>query len=110
MNLSSERGKNNKGRIVDGQWIFGGICHETKQMFFVSVEKCDKAPLLSIIKERIKEGTTIISDGWAAYKSLKNKGYDHYVSQPQPELCRSHNRCSHSNNREFMVADKTDSY
>ena len=71
--------KNNKGCIVDGQWIFGGICRETKEMFLVSVEKRDKATLLPIIKEKIKEGTTIISDGWAAYKTLKNEGYDHYV-------------------------------
>ena len=71
--------KNNKGRIVDGQWIFGGICRETKQLFLVSVEKRDKATLLLIIKERIKQGTTIISDGWAAYKTLKNEGFNHQV-------------------------------
>ena len=38
--------KNNTGCIIDGQWIFGGICCETKQLFLVSVEKRDKATLL----------------------------------------------------------------
>ena len=45
----------------------------------MSVEKRDKATLLPIIKERIKQGTTIISDGWAAYKTLKNEGFNHQV-------------------------------
>ena len=71
--------KNNKGRVIDGQWIFGGICRETKEMFLVSVEKRDKNTLLPIIKERIKQGTTIVSDGWAAYKTLNSEGYSHQV-------------------------------
>ena len=58
---------------------FGGICRETKEMFLVSVEKRDKSTLLPIIKQRIKQGTTIVSDGWAAYKTLKSEGYSHQV-------------------------------
>ena len=50
-------------------------------MFLGSLEKRDKATLLprSIIQKCIKQGTTIISDGWAAYKTLRNEGYDHYI-------------------------------
>ena len=71
--------KNNKGRVIDGQWIFGGICRETKEMFLVSVAKRDKLTLLPIIKDRIKPGTTIVSDGWAAYRTLNSEGYTHKV-------------------------------
>ena len=71
--------KNNKGRIVDGQWIFGGICRETREMFLVIVPKRDKETLLPIIKSRIRQGTTIISDGWSSYRTLKNEGFTHLV-------------------------------
>ena len=71
--------KNNRGCIVDGQWIFRGICHETKEMFLVIVPKHDKDTLIPIIKSRIREGTTIISDGWSSYRTLKNEGFTHLV-------------------------------
>ena len=71
--------KNNKWRIVDGQWIFGGICRETREMFLVIVPKRDKETLLPIIKSRIRQGTTIISDGWSSYRTLKNEGFTHLV-------------------------------
>ena len=29
--------KYNVGRVVEGQWVFGGICRETQQFFMVPV-------------------------------------------------------------------------
>ena len=46
--------KYHKGRYIQEQWIFGSICHETKQFFVTPVEKRDSATLIPIIVE--KEG------------------------------------------------------
>lgn len=54
--------KYNRGRLIEGQWVLGAICRETKEMFLVTVPSCDKDTLIPIIKCRIKPGTTILSD------------------------------------------------
>ena len=69
--------KYNVGRVVEGQWVFGGICHETRQFFLVPVEDRTSETLLKIIKEKIKPGTTIISDCWQAYDCLSKHGFQH---------------------------------
>ena len=69
--------KYHKGRKIEGQWVFGGICREDKTMFLYTVEKRDKSHLIPIIKSRIAEGTTIISDCWATYKCLEDEGFKH---------------------------------
>ena len=56
--------KYNQGRMVEGQWVLGGICREDKEIFLAPVPSHDKETLLPIIKERIKPGTTILSDCW----------------------------------------------
>ena len=43
----------------------------------VSVLKRNSDTLLRVIEERIKPGTTIISDCWKAYDCLKDHGYVH---------------------------------
>ena len=65
--------KYNRGRIIEGQWVLGAICHETKDMFLVTVPSCDKETLIPIIKDRIKPGTTILSDCWKSYDCLEKK-------------------------------------
>lgn len=65
------------GRLVEGQWVFGGICRETRTCFMVPVEKRDTATLLTIIREKIEPGTTIISDCWKAYDCLSNSEFKH---------------------------------
>ena len=69
--------KYNVGRVVTGQWVFGGICRRTRECFAVPVESRDKQTLLRVIKEYIKPGTTIISDWWKAYDCLNDEGYIH---------------------------------
>lgn len=69
--------KYNKGRKVDGKWVFGGICRETKEIFVVPVDRRSKDNLLPIIKDRIRPGTTIISDCWSSYKCLNSEGFKH---------------------------------
>ena len=70
--------KYNEGRVIEGQWVFGGICHETRELFMVPMPTRDRDTLLSIIKEKILPGTTIISDCWKAYNCLEADGYKHF--------------------------------
>ncbi|KYN50227.1 hypothetical protein ALC62_04155 [Cyphomyrmex costatus] len=71
------RSKYNRGRIISGQWLFGGIERDTSRIFVVSVRNRTAETLTSIIRHRILPGTTIYSDCWRAYSNLKNYGYIH---------------------------------
>ena len=67
-----DKRKYNRGTILGRRfaWIHGGVCRETGEMFLVQCKnnKRDKATLLSIIIASVEKGTTIYTDGWAAYK------------------------------------------
>ncbi|XP_068237043.1 uncharacterized protein [Palaemon carinicauda] len=69
--------KYNVGQVIDGQWVYGGISRESREFFLVPVETQDRDTLLSLIKERIEPGTTIISDCWQAYNCLAEEGFKH---------------------------------
>ena len=42
--------KYNVGRVIEGQWVFGGICRETRDLFFVPVAERTAQTLLSAIR------------------------------------------------------------
>ena len=67
--------KHHRGHYIEGQWIFGGICRETKACFLVPVECRDKDTLLPIIRAHILPGTPVMSDMWKAYDCLQDEGY-----------------------------------
>ena len=69
--------KYHRGRYIEGQWVFGGICRETKACFLVPVERRDKDTLLPIIRTHILPGTRVMSDMWKAYDCLQDEGYVH---------------------------------
>ena len=73
--------KYQRGRLVEGQWVLGGICLETRQVFLVPVDSRDGATLLGIIEEYVVPKTHIISDCW--------KGQELYPfhCESLPELC-----------------------
>ena len=58
--------KFNRGRYIEGQWVYGGICRQR-----------DKDKLLPIIRARVLPGTCVMSDMWKAYDCLKDEGYTH---------------------------------
>lgn len=82
--------KDNKGRIIETNWVFGGVERESKKAFIFPVEKCDKETLLPIIKEHILSGTTIVSKCWKAYNCHQSEGFqyltlDHSINFVDPE-------------------------
>ena len=71
------RRKYNVGRVIEGQWVFGGMSRNTRECFVVPVENRNRETLLAIIKDRIVPGTTVISDCWKAYDCLGSEGFQH---------------------------------
>lgn len=69
--------KYNRGRWLDGYWIFGGIERESKKIFIVQVKDRTADELCSVIRNWILPGTTIISDMWRSYRDLSNQGFEH---------------------------------
>jgi len=72
--------KHNRGRPIDGVWVFGGILERESnppKCFFLPVEDRKASTLIPIIKQWILPGTTVLSDGWKAYKSLEAEGFVH---------------------------------
>ncbi|XP_069683073.1 uncharacterized protein [Periplaneta americana] len=65
----------NSSHIIEGHWVLGGIERDTGKCFLVSVAQRDSATLLAVVKEKIRPGTTIISDCWKAYNCLQEEGY-----------------------------------
>ena len=97
--------KYNVGRLVEGQWVFGGVCRDTRECFMVPVEQRDSSTLLTIIKDRILPGTTIISDCWKAYNCLQEEGYHHLTVNHSLNFVDPDNSAIHTNNIERLWRD-----
>ena len=78
--LISKR-KSNVGRLLPEVWVFGGVCRETHERFVLQVPKRDAVTLIPIIQQMILPGSTIHSDGWAAYSGISQlpENYTHRV-------------------------------
>jgi hypothetical protein len=73
------RRKFNKGKRVDGVWMFGCVERggNSSRCCVIPVASRDEATLLGEIKKFITPGTTILSDCWKAYSNLEKHGYIH---------------------------------
>ncbi|KYN17169.1 hypothetical protein ALC57_10555 [Trachymyrmex cornetzi] len=69
--------KYNRGRKVDGNWVFGEIDRESKKIFLIPVKDRTQDTLLECIKDNIEPGTTIMSDYWKSYNCLDNEDFQH---------------------------------
>ncbi len=70
--------KYNRGRCVDGNWVFGMIEREEKSnIMMVRVPDRSAETLVALIERWIEKGTTIMSDEWKAYSRLGERDYTH---------------------------------
>ena len=69
--------KYNRGRYVEGHWVFGGKERDSSEAFMVDVQDRSAATFLHIILKHVRPGTNIISDEWRAYSQLSSQGMSH---------------------------------
>ena len=75
------RRKNQVGREYPAQWVYGGICRQTKECFLFTVEDRTAATLEPIIVQSILPGSQIVSDEWRSYEKIPNlsQSYTHFT-------------------------------
>lgn len=86
------------GRQTRDGWLFGGIERRDDVQFicFLKLVYNRGAPLLlHLIQDHVAPGTTIMTDGWAAYSNLSSLGYNHKLvihdeNFVSPEDCDVH--------------------
>lgn len=74
--------KYNRGRANNrSTWVFGmlGIKVERRRPIFKIVHCRSARNLMPLIKKHIRQGSSVISDGWRSYRNLQNEGYDHRI-------------------------------
>ena len=74
--------KNNTGRVLTVGWLFGGIERRDDtefKCFMHLVYNRSEPHLTHMIRQHVAPGTTIITDGWPAYRNLGSAGYTHRV-------------------------------
>ncbi|KAJ8980947.1 hypothetical protein NQ317_001210, partial [Molorchus minor] len=81
------RRKYQKGRVLEGQWIFGRIEKGFSKLFIVPVENRDASTLVPLIKKHILPGSTIMSDCWRSYRNLNKEGFQHFFCELQHTFC-----------------------
>ena len=69
-----------RGRWAGGLWVYGGFERGSGRTFLVPVPCRDSETLLSVIKDYIRPGTTIMSDCWRAYDCLSLEGFVHQAA------------------------------
>ena len=87
--------------MVEGQWVLGGICRETKETFLVPVDKRDAETLTDLILKHVRTGTTIHTDCFASYRRLEELGYRHHTVNHSENFVDPESGC-HTNTIESM--------
>ena len=73
------RQKYNRGRVVPGSWVLGGVERNSKRCFLAVCPNSSRSQptLLPLIRQHVALGTTIITDQWKSYCNLGAHGYIH---------------------------------
>lgn len=73
--------KYNRGRVLSTVWVFGVICHHTKEAFAIVFPDRTAPTPTQEIADHISTGSIIHSDSWASYQQIEaipNKNFVHY--------------------------------
>jgi transposase-like protein len=62
---------------VQQLWVFGAYDVTTKKGFLITVPDRTKETLMAVIKTRIRPGSIVVSNLWAAYNTISYEGYEH---------------------------------
>lgn len=75
--MKFDRRKYERGRVMEGSWIFGAIDIATGalRLEICLQNKRDRETLIPIIKKHIKAGSKIYLDCWKAHDCLGQEGY-----------------------------------
>ncbi|KAI9562474.1 hypothetical protein GHT06_009907 [Daphnia sinensis] len=98
--------KYNRGKKVDGVWVFGEVERGSGQCFLVLVPDRSADTLLDIIKEWILPGSIIISDCWKAYDKIEEHNeyihlkVNHSLNFKDPETGKKNTNPSYFKNFE----------
>ena len=73
--------KYNRGRQRQqhNEWVFGMYDHQARKGKIKFLRRRDEGTLIPIVNEFVRPGTTVHSDGWAAYNHLGEHGYTYRV-------------------------------
>uniref|UniRef100_A0A5S6QYP5 ISXO2-like transposase domain-containing protein n=1 Tax=Trichuris muris TaxID=70415 RepID=A0A5S6QYP5_TRIMR len=63
------------GRLYPQQWVFGGICQETRPIFTIPVLNRYSATLMALVRTHVRSGTTIMMDHRRCYSGLSSDGF-----------------------------------
>ena len=63
--------KNKKRRpVLSHQWVLGGMCRETRELFTYAIPDRSAKTLRNVISDAVLPGTVIHTDCWSGYNSL----------------------------------------
>ena len=103
------KSKYERGRQLSQVWLFGGIERVSKRKFIIPLhlEGQDRSArtLIPLIKQYIRAGSVVMSDGWAAYRTLKDEGYSHKVINHSEEFVDPDDRSVHTQTIERLWRD-----
>ncbi|KAI6661847.1 hypothetical protein LOD99_9799 [Oopsacas minuta] len=71
--------KYSRGRLLSGQWVFGGVCRGTSDMFMIPVVDRSASTLIPLVNEFIRPGSIIMSDKWVSYNQIHPGTFPHYT-------------------------------
>ena len=54
------------------QWVFGGVCRETKDVFLIAVSDRGSETLMGCIEQFVEKNSLIMSHCWSSHKCLKD--------------------------------------
>lgn len=60
-------------------WIFGLVERQSNTLILYPVQDRSENTLVPLIQKHVMEGSTIYSDGWAAYSKLNELSYQHFT-------------------------------